>query len=292
MPPLRLTSAGFFRSRGRIGSAVRAVLACACLLAWTLPASAGQASYIIGPQDVLVVSVFNQPNLSGKYVVETDGTFTFPLLGRVKVGGSTLREAGETLTKLLMQGWLKRPQVTVTVDQYRSQQIFVVGEIRQPGEYTLSGETTLLAALARAGSASPEASGEVMVVRPAAGAARSGPVLPNDAGGADVIRVDLAKLQSGDLTQNVQLRDGDTVYLPRGEKVFVYGHVRAPGAYAIQKEMTVLQALTVAGGVTERGALNRVRIARMVDGERKEIKAKVGDRVQPGDTIIVPERYF
>ena len=277
----------------RVGRAVRAAgLACACLLAWALPTSAGQANYIIGPGDVLVISVFNQPNLTGKYVVEADGTFTFPFLGRVKVGGSTLREAGDTLTKLLMQGWLKRPQVSVAVEQYRSQQIFVIGEVRQPGEYTLSGETTLLAALARAGSAAPEAGGEVLIVRGAAGEAPAGPVLPSNAGGAELVRVDLLKLQSGDLTQNVQLRNGDTVYLPRGEKVFVYGQVRAPGAYAIQKDMTVLQALSLAGGITERGAPNRVRIARTIDGERKEIKVKVGDRVQAGDTIIVPERYF
>jgi polysaccharide export outer membrane protein len=253
---------------------------------------AAQADYVIGPQDVLLVNVFGQPSLSGKYIVEADGTFTFPFLGRVQVGGLTLRETGETLTKRLMAGWLKRPQVSVAIEQYRSKHIFIVGEIRQPAEYTLTGETTLLAALARAGSATPDASGEVLIVRAAAGTAPSGPVLPNQAAASEVIRVDLAKLQGGDASQNVPLRDGDTVFLPRGEKVFVYGQVRAPGAYPIQQNMTVLQALSLAGGVTERGALNRVRIARMVNGERKEIKAKAGDRVQPGDTIIVPERFF
>ena len=129
----------------------------------------------------------------------------------------------------------------------------------------------------------------MLIVRPAAGTTVSGPVLPSDARGAEVIRVDLAKLQGGDPTQNVPVRDGDTMYVPRGEKVFIYGHVHAPGAYAMQKEMTVLQALALAGGVTERGASNRLRIVRVVDGARQEIKVKAGDRVEPGDTIIVPE---
>ncbi len=80
--------------------------------------------------------------------------------------------------------------------------------------------------------------------------------------------------------------------MPRAESVYVFGQVKNPGAYAIQKDTTVLQALSLAGGVTENGAMNRIKIVRIVNGEKKELKVKLTDLVKPGDTIIVPERYF
>jgi polysaccharide export outer membrane protein len=166
-----------------------------------------------------------------------------------------------------------------------------MGEIRQPGEYTIKGDTTLIEALARAGSTTTDASGEVIVLRRTDEDA-SGPVLPQDAHSAVVTRVNIEKLQSGEASQNVLVGDGDTIFVSRGEKVFVYGHVRAPGAYAMHKDMTVLQALSLAGGVSERGAANRVRVERQVKGERKEMDIELGDPIQPGDTLIVPERYF
>jgi polysaccharide export outer membrane protein len=266
----------------------------ACLLALLIPslASAGQADYVIGPDDVLTITVFGQPTMTGKYNVEADGTFTFPLLGRIVAGGQTLRGLEQALIDRLLDGYMKRPEVSVSIDQHRSKRIFLMGEVRQPGEYMLRGETSLLEALARAGSTTAEASGEVVVLRPPAGEAKGGPVLPEDTRASEVVRVSLEKLQAGELSQNMAVRDGDTIFLPRGEKVFVYGQVRAPGAYSMQKDMTVLQALSVAGGVTERGAANRVRVARFVNGERKEVDIKLGDRIRPGDTIIVPERFF
>ena len=94
------------------------------------------------------------------------------------------------------------------------------------------------------------------------------------------------------MKQNIELRDGDTIFVPRAESAYVFGQVKTPGAYAIQKDTTVLQALSLAGGVTENGAMNRIKIVRMVNGEKKELKVKLTDLVKPGDTIIVPERYF
>jgi polysaccharide export outer membrane protein len=105
--------------------------------------------------------------------------------------------------------------------------------------------------------------------------------------------VNLRDLQSGVLSQNVALRDGDTIFVPRAESIYVFGQVRSPGAYALQSvETTVLQALSLAGGVTDRGATNRVKIMRVVKGEKVELRVKLTDLVQPGDTIVVPEKYF
>src|SRR5215831_19033889 len=83
------------------------------------------ADYVIGPQDVLLIQVFDQPDLGGKYTVETDGTFTFPLVGRVKAGALTLRGFERELKARLADGYFKNPQITVAVEQYRSQRVFV-----------------------------------------------------------------------------------------------------------------------------------------------------------------------
>jgi len=249
-------------------------------------------NYIVGPQDVLMIALFDQQDLSGKYTVEADGTFTFPLIGRVKAGGLTLRGVEETLRKELSNGFFKDPQVSVAVEQYRSQRVFVVGEVRMPGTYPLTGDTTLIEALARAGSTTDNAAGEVLIVRSRTATKVDGPLLPEREQAAEVIYVDVKELQSGRVSQNTQLRDGDTIFIPKAELVYVSGEVKDPGGFPVHKGTTVLQALSLAGGVTERGATGRIRIARVVAGKRTELKATLDDVVQPGDTIIVPERYF
>lgn len=255
---------------------------------------AAPGHYVIGAQDVLIVTVWDQPDMSGKFTVEADGSFTFPLIGRIQAGGLTLRQFEGALKKRLSDGYFKNPQISVAVEQYRSQRIFVVGEVRTPGTYPLTGDMTLIEALARAGSTTATSSEEAVIVRPKAGNVLSGPVLPGEtATPSEIIRVDVKQLQSGSLQNNILLRDGDTVFVPRAETVYVFGQVRSPGAYALQsKDTTVLQALALAGGVTDRGATNRIRIVRIVAGKKQEIRVKLSDSVQPGDTIIVPERFF
>jgi len=247
--------------------------------------------YIIGPQDVLTITSFDQEDLSGKYPVDADGTFTFPLIGRVKAGGLTLRELETELKRLLKDGFFKDPQVAVGVDSYKSQKIHIVGEVRNPGTFALTGDMSLIEAIARAGSSLPNASGEILIVRAKAGQSTSGPVMPNGSE-TDVTTVDLKELQSGALRQSVALRDGDTIFVPRAETVYVFGQVKLPGAYPIQRNTTVLQALSLAGGVSERGATGRIKIVRLENGKTVEVRVKLSDIVRPGDTIMVPERFF
>jgi polysaccharide export outer membrane protein len=249
------------------------------------------ADYVIGPQDVLTIQVFDQADLGGKYTVEADGTFSFPLIGRVLAGGLTLRAFETELRKKLADGYFKNPQVTVAVETYRSQRVFVMGEVRQPGPVPLTGGMTLIEALARAGSTMPTASGEVAIVRAPKDA--KGPVLPGQGANADIQHANIKDLQAGALSQNVDLHDGDTIFVPRAETIYVFGQVKNPGAYSLtERETTVLQALSLAGGVTENGAMNRVKVVRIAKGEKQEIKMKLTDLVKPGDTVIVPERYF
>jgi polysaccharide export outer membrane protein len=248
--------------------------------------------YVVGPQDVLMITSYDQADLSGKFTIEADGTFTYPLIGRLKAGGLTLREVEAQLKKQLVQdGFFKNPQITVAVEQYKSQKLFVVGEVRMPGSYPLSGEMNLVEALARAGSTLPTASGEAVIVH--AGDSASGPTLPGQKDAKDVVRVNLRDLENGVFSQNTVLRDGDTIFVPRAESIYVFGQVKNPGAYPLQqKDTSVLQALSLAGGVSDRGSTSRIHIVRVVKGEKKEVGVKLTDIVQPGDTIVVPERFF
>jgi polysaccharide export outer membrane protein len=245
-----------------------------CLATFVLIASAtlaiGQQTidYVVGPQDVLTIMVWDQTDLSGKFAVEADGTFTFPLIGRLKAGGLTLREVEHALEQRLADGFFRNPQVSVAIEQYRSQRIFIVGEVRQPGTYPLTGGITLIEALARAGSTTAAAGGEALIVREPANAQTDKPLLPSQASDSDVTRVDIK------------------------ESVYVFGQVKNPGAYVIQKDTTVLQALSLAGGVTDRGSTTRIRVVRLLAGEKVESKIKLNDIVHPGDTVLVPERFF
>jgi polysaccharide export outer membrane protein len=271
------------------------LIAFAVGIALLAPAAAAQTpptDYVVGPEDVLMITVFNEPTLSGRFTVEADGTFNYPLVGRVRVGGKTLRAIQEDLTSRLGTSYLRNPQVTILVDQFRSQSIFVLGEVRQPGKHVISGNLTLLEALSQAGGPTTSAGTEVVVRRPKNPLATAGPIDPTDDTTSEVVaRVSLEDLQSG-RAPNVAIRDGDNIFVPKAETFFVTGHVRSPGPYVWEEGMTVLIALSKAGGITERGARNRVKIIRIVGGERKEIKVEMTDLVQPNDTIDVPQRYF
>ena len=259
------------------------------------------ASYIVGPQDVLIITSYDQPELTGKFTVESDGSFTYPYIGRVSVGGMTLRGVEASLKKeLATQGFFKDAQITVAIEQYRSQKIYIVGEVRTPGAYPMSGNMRLVEALALAGSTLPTASGEAVVVHASndsvarrARAAQPTSTIPATTTRIAFARVDLRELENGDLKQNVALRNGDTIFVLRAENVYVFGQVKNPGAYPLrQKNTTVLQALSLAGGVTDRGLTGRIQIVRIVNGKKMELRAALTDFVEPRDTIVIPERFF
>lgn len=254
------------------------------------PVAAQNGAYTMGAQDVVMVTVFNHPTMTGRYNIDADGTLTFPLVGRVPAAGLTSRQLETSLVEKLAEGYLVKPQVSVTVVEYKSQQCFVMGEVRQPGPLFLTGQETLLQALARAGSTTPDASSEIMVVRPKA---RLGaPVRPDQVSAGEIMKIDLDALSSGALQHNVALQDGDTIFVPRAEPVYILGQVRTPGPYRLTNKLTVLQLLSMAGGVTERGATNRIKITRLVNGVKKEIKAGLNDLLKPNDTVTVPEKWF
>src|SRR5215207_6949644 len=175
--------------------------------------AAAQTSYVLGPQDVVNVTVLGETDLSRKYTIEQDGTFTFPLIGRVTARGLTLRALEQELkSKLVSGGFLKNPEVSVAVDAYQSQRIMVWGQVNQPGEYKLTGDMTLLSALAQAGSITASAGREAVIIRAAKKAVADGP--PAE---PEILRVDLVDLQAGNMSLNVQLVDGDTINIPKAQ---------------------------------------------------------------------------
>ena len=283
----------------RSHSCVNALTVAVLIVLAASSATAQPVDYVIGPQDGLAITVWNQADLGGTYTVEADGTFAFPLVGRVTAGGLTLRAFEAELIRLLADGFFNTPQVSVAVEDYRSQRIFVVGEVRDPGTYPLTGGMTLIEALASAGSTTATASNEALIVQtphravPTAPKGESGgPTLPGERDDANVISVDIEALQSGRAAPNVALRDGDTIFVPRAVTIYVFGQVTSPGEFPLRRDTTVLQALALAGGVTEFGATNRIKIIRVVDGDQEELKVKLNDLIQAGDTIVVPERFL
>jgi polysaccharide export outer membrane protein len=207
----------------------------------------------------------------------------------VKAGGLTVRAIGEEIARRLKSFYVN-PQVTVEVAKFRSQNIFVFGQVHAPGQYPLSGKMSVLQALAAAGSPTPAAAAYVVISRPAG----SGPRLQREEpGGGTSLRITLRELQTGQVPSGFALRDGDTVTIPKADTVYVTGYVNTPGPYPIDGDLTVMQAIAMAGGATDKGAPNRVRIFRTVNGKQQEVKGvKLSDLVRPGDTLDVPQRYF
>src|SRR5581483_4737810 len=101
------------------------------------PAEAANNDYKVGPQDLLNITVFGESGLSGKFRVDGDGSFSFQYLGRVKADGLSVTEIAEVLRKRLADGYLRNPQVSVEIEQYHSQNVYVLGEVRAPNKYSL-----------------------------------------------------------------------------------------------------------------------------------------------------------
>ena len=269
----------------------------------SIPAAAA-ADYEIGPGDVLRISVLGQNDMSGDFTVDADGMLPFPVLGKIKAAELSARELERKLTTLLADGYLKRPSVSVAVQDYKSQRVFVTGEVAKPGAYALRSDRSLMALLGELGPLGPNAGHEVVVIRPPVGSTTGPTALPIGAEGsltagaplevadAEIYRVSIQELQSGNPERNVLLQAGDTVYVPRAAQIYITGSVMRPGPYRYQEGTTLMQALIAAGGVSERGSSKRVKVLRMVSGKRVEVKLKPEDLVQPEDTIVVPERFF
>ena len=257
----------------------------------TPPAPGRATDYVVGPQDVLKVTVFDEPTMSGTYRVDSDGSLQYPMLGRIQAAGLKVRDIEQTLKSRLEDGYIRRAQVTVDVEQFRSRSIFIVGEVRSPGKYPMTGQMSLIEALAAAGSTTQNASTELLLLRPR-DANSAQPLTPDQVDQANVTRLSLAELQQGRLSQNLTLMEGDTIFVPKAERFFITGQVKSPGAYVYERGLTVLQAISLAGGLTDKGSSRRLKVIRTVKGKKTQQGIDLADAIQPGDTLIIPQRLL
>ena len=255
----------------------------------TAPAPGAQTApdteYIVGPQDVLNVRIYGEDRLSGKIRIDNDGTFPFEYLGRVKAEGMTTEQIEVYLSKALGDGYLRHPQVSVEVIEHRSQSVFVTGEVRSPNKYMLPGNSTLMDVLTLAGSVTPNAGNWVQITHARQGADVLGP----SASVEYDTRVNLRDIQTGK-AQNIKMRDGDTIFVPKADRVWVVGEVRTPQGVVYEEGMTVFEAIAAAGGITQKGSNSRIEIVRIENGQRKAIDAKQTDILRPGDQVNVRTR--
>lgn len=268
------------------------------------PAGTAGRGYRIGPGDVLQVAVYGHEDLSQSVVVQPGGGFAFPLVGSVAAAGATTEELEARIAHELARGdFLRDARVSVSVREYRSKVVFVVGELARPGTYPLAGETRVVEILSRAGPLAPSAGSEVLVVRPLAGADR--PLLPGEvqggsaAGGqtrgspaARVLHVDLAALQAGRLDQNVAIQPNDTVFVPRAEQIYVTGEVRNPGAFPFRAGLTARQAVALAGGFTVDASKGGAQLVRQLGTRPQTLKVKLDEPLRPGDTLVIKAAWF
>ncbi len=246
---------------------------------------------------MIEVFVYDHEDLSKTHSVSPDGYISFPLLGRVKVGGLAVSELQALLERRLEADYLVNPQISLIIKEYRSQKVYVLGEVTKPGLYEISGPTTLLEAVSRAGGFSKMAGKRLLVTHLETATGSSGdkkePVM------IDLIRL----LEGGETSLNLSLEGGDVVHVPKANSFYVLGEVQKPGIYTMVEGMTILRAITKAGGFTKFAASGRTKVIRVKDGREETIvidmnkMTKKGDRsndilLQPDDMIIIPESFF
>jgi polysaccharide export outer membrane protein len=247
------------------------------------PADAVSPLSALGPGDSVTLHVFGQPDMDTVLGVADDGTIRIPLAGSIQVGGLSAETAARRVEKAFKDGgFFVDPHVTLTVTQSLSQRVSVLGEVKTPGRYPVDSKTTIIDLLAQAGGETEFGSSTVYVLR------------PDTTGGVKRYPVNLKGL--GDprgLAPTQLLRAGDSVYVPRAEQFFILGEVQKPSMYKLETNLTVLQAISLAGGVTPKGSDRRVEIKRAgKNGQEVVVKAKPNDLVQPDDVIRVKESIF
>lgn len=241
------------------------------LLALALPATAQQASDKLGIGDAVRVTVFQQPDLTTEARVSDHGTISLPLVGEVKIDGATTTEAGNRIAEAYQKGkYLKAPQVTVALTAVRSRQVSVLGMVARPGRYVLEdAKPGISDVIAAAGGIAAGGNENVTVIR----------------------NGESQKVSS--LARDFELKPGDTLYVDRGPTFYIYGEVTRAGAYPVQPGLTVMQAISLSGGITPRGSERRLKMRRPgPDGQVVETDAKLQDQVKADDVIFVREALF
>jgi polysaccharide export outer membrane protein len=257
-----------------------------------VPAAPGD--YEVGPGDVIEVAVYGNEDLSRIPTVQTNGSISLPLLGEVQVAGLTIAEVQRKITNLLEKDYLVKPQVEVKVREYQSQYVSVVGEVNSPGRKAIRGRMRLIDALLESGGFKATASAAVMITRPEG-------TFEGDRKSITVRISSAASLQD-QINLELPLKNGDIITALPKAFVTVDGEVNKPGRYAIEADLTVTGAVSLAGGLTRFGS-NSLKVRRIdpQDGKVTIIEVDLKDvrngkkpdvTLLPNDVISVSRRVF
>lgn len=242
-----------------------------------------QPNDLLGEGDLVRITVYQNPDLTTETRLAERGVISFPLIGQIILGGLTPAAAEAQIAKRLNDGrFLIHPQVSLTVLQVRSRQVSVLGQVGHPGRFPLDDVSrTLTDILAQAGGITSTGDETVFVVR-------------NRDGKTSKTAVDVAGMyRTGDMSSNVELENGDVVYVERAPQFYISGEVQKAGAYRVEPAMTVVQAVSVGGGLTPRGTLHGIRILRKSpDGRTTEFRARLTDAVRADDVIQIRASLF
>jgi len=251
-------------------------------------------AYRIGPGDLLEIKVFEVKELEQTVRVSEDGSITLPLLGRVVIEGLTQEGVVQKLTGLLSAKYVKNPQVTIFIKEYKNQQVAVIGAVEKAGSYELVGRKNLLQIISMAGGFSEKAGNDIYILR-------EGPD-----GQTRTIAIDLKDLMvNGNQALNVPIEPNDVINVPVDKeiRVFVMGRVTKPGAVSakLSEGITLLQAIADAGGLAEGARQGAITITRKNGGKEQKIKVNMMDivrgkkkdlKLQEGDVVFVPESFW
>jgi polysaccharide biosynthesis/export protein len=240
--------------------------------------------YIVGEGDVLKITVYDHDDLTTVARVSGDGVIVLPLIGPIDVKGLTLSQISQKIAALLSDGYIVNPQVNIFIQEFRSKKAFIMGEVTKPGLYVLPGQTTFLSVLSEAGGLTKEAGYKAIIKRK---------VNPSDRN-EEIITIDLKRLiEKGDTSLDVPIMDGDSIYITKAGVFYVTGEVKKPDAYKFEEGTTVIKAITMGGGFSDKASKGRVKIIRKKAGKEEVLeKVSMDEPVLPDDVIVVPESFF
>ncbi len=255
--------------------------------------------YRLGAGDILELTVFQVEALNTKVRVNGRGEIILPLLGKLDVKDKPVSEVEDEITLRLAQDYLQDPQVSLFIEEYRSQQITVMGAVEQPNVYSVRQSRSIFEMLSLAGGLKEEASDQIRVTTTQPDPETGQPVKQN-------LILSVKRLLAGaEAASYLRLAGGDSILVPRAGVVFVEGAVDKPGSYPMEGETSVLKAIALAGGVPWEGNQGRVQVVRDIAGEsfaidvnlKKVRNQKAEDIVlRDGDIVVVsysaPKRFL
>lgn len=242
-----------------------------------------QQDYLLGAGDAIRVQVFQNPDLTLETRVSENGSITYPLIGAVQIGGQPLAAAEKTIARALKDGgFVQQPQVNIVLMQIRGNQVSVLGQVNRPGRFPLETFNTRVSDMLAAAGGTMPTGNDVAIVS----GQRAGKPFRRE--------IDIPALYIGGQPQNdIILAGGDTIYVHRAPVFYIYGEAQRPGAYRIERGMTVMQALAQGGGPTARGSESRLRLHRKTaSGSIQQIAPAITDPIEPDDVLYVRESLF